>query len=162
MLIYKRVGTSGLLGHHTALGTDPELVGQDSWGSQGQEPSPSVNRSGVGAGLWQHVNFSGVGGQGTDMAGNLSAKTMQIGPIQHTSRCLKSAPVSSMRGPEQTALKGSYLDPPLSYANVPFPHLSPGHCSFTKKPNTQPPNEVIERKKVKFPLTRPLLPFSSR
>lgn len=35
------------------------------------------------------MNFSGVGGQHTAMAGNLSAKTTQIGSILHTCRCLK-------------------------------------------------------------------------
>lgn len=47
MLIYKRVGRSGLLGHRTAVSTDPELIGQDVQGNQGQEPSLDVNRSEV-------------------------------------------------------------------------------------------------------------------
>lgn len=51
MLIYKKVSTSEPVGHHAAVGADPELVGQDVWGSQGQDQFLYVYRSEVGAGL---------------------------------------------------------------------------------------------------------------
>lgn len=64
-----------------------------------------MNRLKMGAGLWQHMDLSGVSGQCTDGTRNFSAKSIQVGLLLHAGRYLKI--VSRVGGLEQTTLKGS-------------------------------------------------------
>lgn len=104
------------------------------------------------------MNFYGVGGQCREIAWNLIAKTKQaehiLTQVKHIQVSDVCVPVSSMGDLKQKPLKGSCLEPSLSYANVWFPHLSPGHWFIHKNnPNI---HLVLKNNKMnlKFPLTK--------
>lgn len=82
------------------------------------------------------MNFSGVSGQCRERTWNVIAKTRQaehiLTQLKHIQVSDVCVPVSNMGDLEQKPVKESCPEPSLSYANMWFPYLSPGHCSFTK------------------------------